>query len=180
MWGTARLLKLFPGNRAPYQSVLRIEGLPLGEIVNKVLTNSYQVNSAVLVSDRADRSAMLHQLPPIPNRETYEYSDAALHRRREGIEQGLTEVLARSLEGEREVVEAFASLGFRRLTDRRVRLYCSCSRERMIRGIRSISNASVEELFDPGQTELEVTCEYCRTGYRISREELSGPGERPN
>jgi molecular chaperone Hsp33 len=45
MTGLLRLLKLFPNNQPPYQSVLEVRDLPLQAIVNRVLQHSYQVTA---------------------------------------------------------------------------------------------------------------------------------------
>jgi molecular chaperone Hsp33 len=179
-WGVARVLKLFPNNRPPYQSVIDLEGLPLREIVNRVLDRSYQVRSAVMVSRSSDQSAMLHQLPPIKGKESYEYSDAALAARRAGIASALEEIFAAAPMAPGEVVEAFARIGFRPIADRGVRWRCSCSRDRMIENILVLQNVATEELFDPGQEALDVVCDYCGHRYEISRTDLRRLPERPN
>ncbi len=72
MRGLVRVQKLFPNN-PPYESVLKAEGLPLREIVNHVLNDSYQVKSAIMLSQASDQSVLLIQLPPPPGTEDYEY-----------------------------------------------------------------------------------------------------------
>lgn len=178
--GLVRLLKLFPGGRPPYESVLELDGTPLREIVNLVLKHSYQVHCAVLVSQSSDQSAMLHQLPPIQGREEYVYSMGALWSRREALEKQLEPLFARALGRPEEIREAFARLGFHPLADRPVRFRCSCSRERMVRNIRSLANVEPGSLFDPGQEHLEVVCEYCKARYEIGRLEVTGPPDAPH
>lgn len=173
--GLARLIKLFPGGRPPYESVLELDGTPLREIVNLVLKHSYQVHCAVLVSPSSDQSAMLHQIPPISGRDEYVYSMGALWSRREALERQMETVFARALTSPDEIREAAGELGFRHLADRTVRFRCSCSRERMIMNIKSLANVEPDSLFDPGQEFLEVTCEYCKERYEIGRIEIVGP-----
>lgn len=175
--GLARLIKIFPGGRPPYESVLELDGTPLREIVNLVLKHSYQVHCAVMVSQRSDQSAMLHQLPPIAGRDEYVYSMSALWSRRESLERELEPVFDRAPTSPEEIREAMAGLGFRYLADRTVQFRCSCSRERMVRNIRNLANAEPESLFDPGQESLEVTCEYCKAQYEIGKSEVTGPPE---
>ena len=38
----------------------------------------------------------------------------------------------------------------------------------------------IEQLFDPSQELLEVTCEYCKSLYHIARDDLRGPLPRLN
>lgn len=176
--GIARVRKLFPNNRPPYLSVLRIEGAPARTIVNRVLTVSFQVHSAVIVSQASDQSAMLHQLPPLPGDDEYDYSERALRHRRDGIEEALQEVLARALIDQDAVVEAFASIGFRTLAVRAVRLWCGCSRDRMMQNLHDLAPGETGRLFDPGQSTLDITCEYCKSVYHISRTDLEREGGR--
>jgi molecular chaperone Hsp33 len=175
--GLVRLIKLFPGGRPPYESILELDGTPLREIVNLVLKHSYQVHCAVMVSPHSDQSAMLHQLPPIAGRDEYVYSMGALWNRRESLERELEPLFRRALSAPDEIRGAMERLGFRYLADRTIRFRCSCSRERMIRNIRGIANVEPESLFDPGQEVLDVTCEYCKERYEIGKTEVTGPPE---
>jgi molecular chaperone Hsp33 len=170
--GVVRVLKLFPRNRPPYESVLQIDGLSLSSMVNRVLSESYQVNSTVIVSQQSDQSLMLHQLPPLPGKDEYEYSPEALGTRHRQIRQELDAILARGLSGTEEIASAFGRIGFRLLAGREIRLACPCSRERVIQGIHLACGADYEELFDPGQEALETVCEYCKTRYEVRRHDL--------
>ncbi len=172
MRGIVRLQKLFPRNRPPYESVLQIDGQPLRTIVNRVLDHSYQTNSAVIVSQRADQSAMLHQLPPLPGKEEYEYSSESLRARRSGMQEGLVEIFSRALHDPDEIERAFAAIGFRLLAGRPVRFHCGCTKNRFIEGIHLACRGDTGQLFDPGQNELDVRCDYCKARYTITREEL--------
>lgn len=170
--GSVRLLKLFPNDRPPYQSVLRIDGLPLGEVVNRVLENSYQVACTVVLAAHADQSAMVHRLPPLPRRLVEPDAQRLLEERRVSLAAELTGVFDRALTDPEAIAAAFAGLGFHPLAVRGVRFACSCSRERAIRNIRLIRNASPSELFEPDRETIDVVCEYCKTHYEISRADL--------
>ena len=172
--GIARFLKIVPG-RPPYESVLKIEGQPLRDTVNRVLRESYQTNSSVTVSATSDQSLLLHQLPPLPGKDEYDYSLDALRARRAAIAEAVERIFLRALQQREQIVAAFKEIGFRLLADRPVHLGCSCSRNRVIEGLWSLHHRG-EELFDPGQATLEIKCEYCKKAYRISRQDLEGPG----
>jgi len=173
MHGVARLLKLFPRNRPPYESVLRIEGLALKEIVNRALTESYQVNSSVIVSAATDQSLMLHQLPLLATQDDYEYSRERLDERRAEIREAVRAIFARSLHDVEEIADAFSAIGFRLIAHRAVRFQCSCSHERMLQNLIPVWAQEGERLFEPGASELSLRCEYCKTGYQINRDELT-------
>jgi molecular chaperone Hsp33 len=174
MRGLVRLHKLFPKS-PPYESVLRVEGLPLREIVNRVLHDSYQVNCAMMLSQVSDQSMLLHQLPPLPGKDEYEYSPEAVRERRRGIRSSVREIFARALHEEAEIEAAFARIGFRLLAHRPMRFRCSCSRAGMVENLRPVYQQEGDGLFEPGAHDLQVVCEYCKSRYRIARAELD-PG----
>ncbi len=172
MRGEVRVHKLFPGNKLPYQSVLEIDGLPLREIVNRVLDESYQVNCAVMVSPASDQSLLLHQLPPLPSAEDYDFSPEAARGQREQIREALDRLFGRALHSKDEIETAFREIGFRLLADRPVQFQCSCSRPNTIQNLLPIYAQEGDALFDPGQEVLKITCEYCKSRCEISRREL--------
>lgn len=171
MRGMVRVQKLLTHNRAPYQTVLEVLDKPLVAIVNHVLHESYQVNCVTMVSSKSDQSLMLHQLPPLSS-EAYDYSLDAVQARRSQIENDVDAIFERALTAGDELVAAFRELGFRLLASRAVRFQCSCSQQRIIESLQLVAGDDVAGLFDPGQVLLEVTCEYCKARYRVSRDEL--------
>jgi molecular chaperone Hsp33 len=178
--GVVRLLKLYPDNRQPYGSVIESDGLTLRSIVNHVLRDSYQVNSVIAVAESSDQSLMLHQLPPLPRKENYTYSLEATRARRSEIEGSIEEIFARGLHAPEEITAAFSEIEFRLLASRPVMFRCSCSHERVVDSIRVACGPDYAELFDPGQPHLQVTCEYCKSGYEVTREQLESGSALPN
>ena len=177
LYGWVRVLKLQP-DRAPYESVLKAEGLPLREIVNRVLHDSYQVNCAMMLSQVSDQSVMLHQLPlPAGHDESGDSLDA-VRSRREGIRSAVEEIFALGLHEEGRIVDAFRPIGFRLLARRPMRFRCSCSRERMVENVRPVYRREGGALFEPGARDLEVVCEYCKSRYRVARTELDADAGR--
>ncbi len=172
MHGVVRLLKLFPRNRPPYESILKIDGLPIKEIVNRVLLESYQVNSSIDVSGESDQSLMLHQLPLLESQDDYVFSRERLRERRDEIRDVVAAIFSRGLHDVPEIAQAFSEIGFRLLAHRPVRFDCSCSHERMVHNLIPVWAQEGESLFDPGQERLAVRCEYCKTDYSIGRDEL--------
>lgn len=173
--GHVRLQKLFPGGRPPYESILQAEATPVRLLINKVLAESYQVNSALSVSQHSDQSVLLHLLPPLPGTDEYDYSLTAVRDRRSGIEEGLAQIFARALTRPDDIRAAFAEIGFRFLAGRDVLFKCACSRERMLANVRMVRRQQQEDLFDPGENMLLITCQYCKEEYTLTREELDAP-----
>jgi len=174
MHGFARVLKLFPNNRAPYESVIQVDGLALRQVVNRVLTDSYQVDCAIEISEVSDQSLMLHQLPMLRGRDD---SPDAVKARRDGIRTEVRAVFARGLTAPEEIAAAFSSFGFRLLAHRIVRFECRCSRDRMLAHLVPIYQREGDSLFDPGNETLEIRCEYCKSTYDYSRGELRSTAE---
>ncbi len=170
MRGVVRMQLVFPNNRPPYDSIIHVEDAPLREVVNRVLSDSYQVDCAVVVSRSSDQSAMLHRLPAPGERGVDGLEE--VRARRAGIEGGLDRIFERALGDEAELAEALGDIGFRALAHRPVRFRCACSLQRVVRNIRLATGADWGRLFDPGQDALEVSCEYCKTRYRVTREAL--------
>ena len=63
--GRCRIVKLMPGENAPYTSIINLEDIDFHQVVNKILTESYQVKSEVYLSENSDQSLMLMKLPEI-------------------------------------------------------------------------------------------------------------------
>jgi molecular chaperone Hsp33 len=178
--GMVRVQKIFPNNKLPYESVLEVDKLPLREIVNRVLTHSYQVNSAVIVSSRSDQSVMLSQLPPSPGGAEYEYSPEAARKRGEQIASAMEAIFERALLSSEEIQGAFADVGFELLAGRTVQFQCGCSKERVVENLSLLGSADRADLFVPGENDLEVLCEYCKSKYTISRDDLERGAGPPN
>lgn len=169
MNGVVRVLKLYPNNHPPYESVIQIDGLALREVVNRVLTDSYQVDCAIAVSESSDQSLMLHQLPMLEERDD---DPAAVRRRRDGIREQIEGLFAAAPTSSEEITAAFDAMGFRLLAQRPVRFQCQCSRERMLGHLGPLWLREGEALFDPEAEELEIRCEYCKSVYTYTRNDL--------
>lgn len=172
MKGIVRVLKLFPAGRSPYQSIIEADGLELKEIVNRILRESYQVNSVVTLSADTDQSVMLHQLPVMPGESDYDFSEQALQTRRDELREDLDALFARALTAPKEIKAGFKKLGFRLLASREIIFHCSCSREWMVESLKSVYAQEGDSLFEPDSETLEVVCEYCKNCYTFSRSQL--------
>jgi molecular chaperone Hsp33 len=180
MRGLVRILKVFPNNQPPYESVLEIDSLPLGEIVNRVLRDSYQMPCVARVSQDSDQSLLLNRLPRLRGKDASEYSLGAVEERWEQIREPITTIFGKHLSAAEAIGAAFADAGFRLLSSRPVQFQCSCSRERMIQNVHSVYKTEGDSLFDPGKQTLEAKCEYCKTRYEISRADLRNRHGSPN
>ena len=170
--GKVRVQKVFPNNKLPYESVLEVVDLPLREIVNRVLTHSYQVHSAVIVSEDSDQSVMLSQLPPLPGKEEFEYTKKAVKTRLDEIGATMRGIFGRALHEPDRIEDAFGEIGFELLAERAVRFQCACSKDRVVQSLSLLGEKDRADLYLPGGDSLEVVCEYCKSRYQVSRSEL--------
>jgi molecular chaperone Hsp33 len=173
--GLVRVERRFATAVQPYQSVLRLDEAPLKDIVNRVLGDSWQVPCVTHVPPEADQSFMLHQMPPLRRDDPARFSPEALKERLEGLIEPMRPMFIRALTEPGELIEAFRDLGFHPLTSRAIKLGCTCSRERVLRGLHMLEDPS--SVFEPGETQIEVTCEYCKSRYVIRRDDVSGGPE---
>jgi molecular chaperone Hsp33 len=178
MRGLVRVQKLNP-NTPPYESIIEVDSLPLREIVNRVLRDSYQVNCAVMLSQESDQSLLLHQLPPL-KKEEYDFSVDAVRARRDEIREAMSGIFACGLDEAGEIEKAFAEIGFRLLASRPVTFQCSCSRERMIDNLRPMYQEEGPGMFRSPDEILEVTCEYCKSRYDIGQSDLESAADPIN
>ena len=63
--GKCRIVKLSPGEQQPYTSIIELDNIDFHQVVNKILTESYQVNSEIFLSQTSDQSVMLMKLPEV-------------------------------------------------------------------------------------------------------------------
>lgn len=173
--GVCRVVKLV-GNKDPYTTVVELNQTPVKEIINKVLTQSYQIDSQIITSSTSDQSIMLMKLPEYSSRNIALPTHPKTSKEYLLFRQAkIQEIFAANITSEQDLVESMTALGLKFLTAKPILFYCPCSKERMVANIFMISNASPAELFEPGSDSLEVTCEYCHSKYEIFREELLTP-----
>ena len=165
--GTVRLIKFQPHADMPYQSTIDLDQVSMDEIMNQVLERSYQVNSRIFISSDSDQSIMLHQLP-LTSKETPSDLTTAFTR----YVEPLKALMARGLTDPEDICDAFAELGFQSLASQKVAFNCGCSKKQMIANLLKFIRTNDEPLFSPGQETIDVTCEYCKTVYRISEKEM--------
>jgi molecular chaperone Hsp33 len=124
-----------------------------------------------------NQSLMLLRLPPPSGDDGDSNVPRPFGPRQRGMEQALERIFARALHDRDEIESAFAEIGFEMLARRQICFRCSCSVRRMIENVRLTSGDDFESLFDPDQHALDITCEYCKSRYSVTRDDLR---EAPN
>lgn len=168
--GKVRVTKIFQNNNHPYTSVLDLKEVETKEVINKILTESYQTNSEVFVSDISDQSIMVTKLPPTNVNSSLDESMS----RSEYIEknrsffQGVFQTATDDIE---KIVKMFEDQGFSYMTSRQIDLFCPCTKDRMVLNLKGLYAHDLEHLFE-GKDTLDLKCDYCRKEYHITRSEL--------
>lgn len=167
--GQVRLIKFQPHAEMPYLSTIELKDVGINEIINLVLSRSYQVKSRVFISDASDQSFMLHQLPLSKHEEPSDLDDAF-----DTYVGLINDIMKKALTDGKIIKKEFAEYGFKFLAKRTVEFKCGCSKDQMITNVKKFSKTSDEELFPPAKDELEVVCEYCKSAYQITRRDIEG------
>jgi molecular chaperone Hsp33 len=71
------------------------------------------------------------------------------------------------------LAELVGGLDHVQLDDRPVQFRCWCNLDAVVGAIATLSRAEVAELL-ANDSEIEVSCDYCRAAYRVSRSRLQG------
>lgn len=178
--GIARVVKISPQQKTPYQSIVELRNTPLHSVMNQVLAQSYQIQAVILISEKSDQSIMLHQLPSLdPNSQTFE-STEGLEACMDTHRSGFLEIFEKSMTDSETIQHEFASLGFQLLAGKDIKFQCNCSKEDMVQKILTLSKEDQDQLFELGETTLEVVCEYCKTKRLISKDDLNGRVSLPS
>ena len=90
------------------------------------------------------------------------------------IQPKIEKIFAMALNEKQEIVTSFEEMGLIFLNSKEVIFKCSCNRERMLSGIRSLINtgSTVESLFED-KDSIELKCDYCKTSYLITKTEIA-------
>lgn len=170
--GKVRVTKLFPGNKSPYTSMLELNQIDSKQVINQILSESYQTNSEVVISEISDQSMMITKLPQLnANRvidETTPRKDYI--KRKSTFFHDVFEAASNDLE---KIVKMFEDKGYGYMGSRQVEFFCPCSQERMVLNLRGLYSGDVESLFAEADP-VEIVCDYCRKKYAISRADVSG------
>jgi molecular chaperone Hsp33 len=171
--GKARLTKITVGKPNPYTSIINLDNLNFHEVVNQVFKESYQIKAEVTVSQVADQSVLIMQLPrknwdkeenTQPQRELAEF--------KRDITKDIENLFNQGINDEKEVISALEDAGLTYLTGKDLDFKCNCSYERMVSGVESLLRShSLDEIFKDDKS-LEIRCDYCKTYYQVPKDQF--------
>jgi molecular chaperone Hsp33 len=170
--GNIRISKIFSSNKSPYTSMLELKDVETKDVINQVLTESYQTNSEVLVANQSDQSIMVTKLPPLNTNSVIDETVS----RKEYVKRNFeffNEAFEMATDDIEQIVKKFEDHGLSYLGSRQVSFFCPCSHERMVLNLRGLYSQDIDELFN-GQEMLEIKCDYCRKIHHISKADVIG------
>lgn len=170
--GQVRVTKMFSGNKSPYTSVIELKGVPSKDVFNKILNESYQTNTEVMVSEICDQSIMVTKLPQMNVNSSLDDSIT----RKEYIKRNqpfFHNVFEASTDDIEKIVKIFEEHGLGYLGSRQIGFFCPCSKERMVVNLRGLYTGDIDTLFE-GKDQVEIVCDYCNKKYEITRPEVLG------
>lgn len=170
--GNVRVTKIFPGSKSPYTSMIELNQVDTKDVINRILNESYQTNTEVIIGNISDQSIMVTKLPPI---NVNIVQDETLSRKEYIKKQSsffhdIFEMASNDIE---EIVKRFEDHGLSYLGSRQIDFFCPCSHERMVLNLRGLYSQDLEELFTD-KDFVEVKCDYCRKEYSIKKSEILG------
>jgi len=161
------------GLKEPYQSMVQLQSSEVAEDLAWYLTTSEQIPSSVALGVELDHNGevcaaggfLVQSLPPgdqeqveqmISRLETLPPTTSML---RQGLGPG--QILERLFQGTDFLVQAEVPLRFQ----------CSCNRKQIEGVMISLGKEELTRLAAE-QEQVEVTCEYCRTTYGFTKEQI--------
>jgi molecular chaperone Hsp33 len=161
------------GMKDPYRGMVQLLSGEIAEDLALYLTESEQTPSAVGLGvfvepdNRVSVAGgfLIQSLPP-GDEATVEHLMQQI-----GTLPPITRLLREGKSPEDILAILFAGIPYQTLEKRTLAFQCTCSRERIERALVSLGK---EELADMilQKEETEVTCEFCRQGWKLTREDL--------
>ncbi len=171
--GRCRIVKLMPGEHAPYTSIINIDGIDFHQVANKILLESYQIQSEVFLSENSDQSLMLMKLPEINVNKVQTNYSKTMPKYWESIQGEVTKLFDTGTTEQIDIQTCLEKMGLLFIGSKEIKFKCNCSRDRMLDGIKSIVRASgIDHVFGADEDEIEAKCDYCKTSYLILRSEF--------
>ena len=171
--GNCRLTKVQPGKYAPYTSIIKLNKTPIAEAANKILSESYQVNNQVLVSQNTDQSLMIGKLPIISGRDQFE--DIPIEEYFTRNKTLIDQVFSMIGGEEKDIVQELAKHKLVFQGSVPVTFHCHCSHQKMVDNLRTLQADDQQHLFEEGNNFIELKCDYCKTLYKITKDEVERP-----
>ncbi len=172
--GKCRIVKLLPGEQNPYTSIINLDAVDAHAMVNQILSDSYQVRSAVHLAEDSDQSVMLMKLPAVNVNKVETHYNMNIDQYWSSIKKTTEHLFSTGTTEQKDIQSHFETLGLMYLGSKEIKFKCTCSRQRMFEGVRSIVwSSGIDTVFSPDEDSIETKCDYCKTSYLLMREEFT-------
>lgn len=161
------------GMKEPYRGMVQLLSSEIAEDLALYLTESEQIPSAVglgvfVEPDNRISAAggfLIQSLPPGNEEEVERLMEQI------GKLPPITQMLREGKTPEDILATLFAGIPYQVLEKRALAFQCTCSKEKIERALVSLGRAELADMAEQ-EEETEVTCEFCRQVWRLSREDL--------
>ncbi len=167
LMGKAQLvITLTPTRGERYQGVVSGEGDSIAEIIEGYFTQSEQLHTRLwLFADGEHAAGMFLQVMPAAG------LDLEGFRHLETLTDTITPAELFTLPGEEVLVRLYHEEQVELYPAQPVNFRCGCSRERTLEALASVPADELQEIL-AAEGVITMTCEYCRTEYRFTPEDL--------
>lgn len=169
--GQVRVSKVFQNSLQPYTSILQLHQVETREVINQILSESYQTNSEVIVGEVSDQSILVTKLPPVNSNSHIDETPIRKEfiKKQNAFFQHVFETATDDIE---KIVKLFEDQGFAYIGSRQIDLFCPCSKDRMLLNIRGLYQGDLDHIFE-GQDSIELKCDYCKKIYSVTKSDLT-------
>ena len=163
-----------------YQGIVELAGGSVAECAQAYFSQSEQLETAIIVVSEVNQgelprsAALMVQRMPGETGETitHDEEDEAWHRAVVLMSSiKAEELLSEELSASQVLYRLYHEDGVRLYPQKEIRHTCRCSNEKVGRTLASFPRAEIEDMSDDG--EVTVTCEFCKTDYRFSKEDIA-------
>lgn len=169
--GNCRVNKFSKQNQTPYTSILKLENDNFTGLLEKLFSQSYQLDCHFEIGGIGNNQSLLIQkLPRIDyKKEKTAENDKPL---KSFVKEHDFSAFFKLSEGsEFKIISAGEAMNLTYLTSKVVEFKCNCSKDRFVDSLYSIANGKINELFGDDES-LEVKCDYCKKAYTIFPEDI--------
>ncbi|MGZ3789634.1 MAG: Hsp33 family molecular chaperone HslO [Bacteriovorax sp.] len=171
--GKCRVVKTMPDETRPYTSIIDLDDVNFNDVVNKILKESYQFQSEIFLSDDSDQSIMLMKLPSINIDKVQTNYTLSIQEYWKKMEPELNALFKKHSDNYEIIQKHIEKMGLLYLGSREIKFKCTCSRDRMLQGVRSlIASSGIDHVFGADEDEIETKCDYCKTSYLLLKKEF--------
>jgi molecular chaperone Hsp33 len=163
-----------------YQGIVELTGSSIAECAQEYFKNSEQLETAIIIFSEIEADAIPRAAALLIQRMPSEVEDAIAHddedeawNRAVALMSSIKaeELLSKELSASQVLYRLYHEDGVRVYTQKIVQHTCRCSYEKVSTTLASFPREEIEDMSENGL--VTVTCEFCKTDYRFSKEDVA-------